>query len=59
MLLVAKLANTKGCKNPENNIETLAHGYLSESDQREISNKYEHERIQSFSELGLDAMCRQ
>ena len=35
MLLVANLADTKGCKKPEKMTETLANGYSSESTQRE------------------------
>ena len=30
--------------------ETLAHGYLSESTQRELSNGYQHNRFQMFFE---------
>ena len=45
MLLVAKLANTKRCKNLKKMTETLAHGYSSESTQRELSNEYQHDRV--------------
>ena len=40
MLLVADLANTKGCKKPEKLTETLVPGYSSESTQRGLSNVY-------------------
>ena len=43
MLQVANLANTKWCKKAEKVIETLAHGYSSESTQQELYNKYQHE----------------
>ena len=45
MLLVANLANTKWYKKPEKMTETLAHGYSSESAQRELSNEYQHDRV--------------
>ena len=28
--------------------ETLAHGYLSDSTQRELSNEYQHDRVSMF-----------
>ena len=31
--------------------ETLAHGYSSESTQRELSNKYHHDRVEIFKNL--------
>ena len=31
--------------------ETLAHGYLSESAQRELSNEYQHDRFQVFTKF--------
>ena len=45
MLLVANLADTKCFKIPLKMTETLAHGYSSESTQRELSNEYEHDRV--------------
>ena len=45
MLLLANLANTKWCKNPEKMIEILANGYSSESSQRELSNEYQHDSV--------------
>ena len=47
MLLVANLANAKWCKNLKMT-ETLAHGYSSESTQRELSNEYQHGRVWMF-----------
>ena len=46
MLLLANLANTKWCKNPKKMTETLAHGYSSESTQWELSNGYQHDRVE-------------
>ena len=48
MLLVANLANTKGCKKPEKITETLANGYSSESTRRELSNEYQDDRVSMF-----------
>ena len=45
MLLTAKLAWTKLCKNPEKPLKPLANGYSSESAQQELSNEYQHDRI--------------
>ena len=45
ILLVANLANTKWCKTTRKMTETLAHGYSSESTQRELSNDYQHHRV--------------
>ena len=45
MLLVANLADTKCFKIPLKMTETMAHGYSSESTQRELSNEYEHDRV--------------
>ena len=34
--------------------ETLAHGYLSESNQQELSNEYQHDRVKMvFKNLGI------
>ena len=49
MLLVANLANTKLCRKHKKITETLAHGYSSESTMRELSNEYQHERVQMLS----------
>ena len=47
MLLVADLANQNDAKKTTGKIiETLANGYLSESTQRELSNEYQHDRVQ-------------
>ena len=43
---VANLTNTKRCKNLKRMTETLAHGYSSESTQRELSNKCQHDRVE-------------
>ena len=43
MLLVANLAKTKLCKKHEKFTETLAHGYSSESAQRELSHEYQYD----------------
>ena len=40
MLLVANLAITKWCKQSQKLTEALAHGFSSESAQRELSNEY-------------------
>ena len=40
MLLMANFVITKGGKEPEKMTETLAHGYSSESTQRELSNEF-------------------
>ena len=46
MLLMANLANAKFCKKlTEEMAETLAHGYLSESNQRVLFNEYQFDRI--------------
>ena len=45
MLLVANLANTKGCKKPRKITETLANGYSSESTRHELSNEYQDDRV--------------
>ena len=45
MLLTAKFANTKLCKNPEKPLKPLANGYSSESAQQELSNEYQHDRV--------------
>ena len=45
MLLVINLANTKWCKNTGEKTETLSNGYSSESTLRELSNKYQHDRV--------------
>ena len=45
MLLTAKLAKTKLCKNPEKPLKPLANGYSSESAQQELSNEYQHDRV--------------
>ena len=45
MLLMAKLVNTKLCKNPEKPLKPLANGYSSESAQQELSNEYQHDRV--------------
>ena len=37
--------NTKLCKKREKVTETLAHGYSSESTQRELSNEYQHDSV--------------
>ena len=42
---MAIMAFTKWCKKPEKMTETLAYGYLSESTQQVLSNKYQHDRI--------------
>ena len=44
MLLMANLANTKWCK--KEMAETLTHGYSSERTQQELSNEYQHARVQ-------------
>ena len=46
MMLVANFANAKRCKKAKKMTEILAHGYSSESTQRELSNEYQHERNQ-------------
>ena len=38
-------ANTKLCKKTWKMTETLAHGYSSESTQQELSNEYQHDRV--------------
>ena len=43
MLLVANFANAKMMQKMT---EILAHGYSSESTQRELSNEYQHDRVQ-------------
>ena len=48
MLLVANLTKTKRCKNLTKNTEILAHGYSSESSQRELSNEYQLDRVSMF-----------
>ena len=48
MLLTAKFANTKLCKNPEKPLKPLANGYSSESAQQELSNEYQHDRVLMF-----------
>ena len=48
MQLVANLANKKRHKIPEKITETLAHGYLSEITQRELSNKYNMTGLDAF-----------
>ena len=45
MLQVANLANTKWCEKPLKITETRAYGYTSEITQRELSNKYQHDRV--------------
>ena len=40
ILRVDNLAITKGCKKTEKMTVTLAHGYSSESTERELSNQY-------------------
>ena len=45
MLLTAKLAYTKLCKNPEKPLKPLANGYSSESAQQELSNEHQHDRV--------------
>ena len=45
MLLTAKLANTKLCKNPEKPLKPLANGYSSQSAKQELSNEYQHDRV--------------
>ena len=45
MLLTANLADTKWCKKTEGMTETLEHGYSSESTRREVSNKYQHDKV--------------
>ena len=45
MLLVASLATIKWCKKNWKMIETLAYGYLSESNRAELSNEYQHNRV--------------
>ena len=46
MLLVANLVNRKWCKKPWQKTETLAHGYSSESTQQELSNEYQHDKVE-------------
>ena len=46
MLLVAKLATPKRCKKNFKMNEILAHGYSSESTKKELSNEYQHGRVQ-------------
>ena len=45
MLLLANLADTKWWKKNWKMTETLAHRYLSESTQPELSNEYLHDRV--------------
>ena len=45
MLLVTHLANTKLGKNLIKMNETLANGYSSKKTPRELSNKYQHDRV--------------
>ena len=45
MLVVANLTNTKWWKQTYKMAETLEHGYLSESTQRELSNEYQHDMV--------------
>ena len=46
MLLVANFANTKNKQKTSKTTETLANGYSSESTQWELSNEYQHFRVQ-------------
>ena len=48
MLLVANLANAKNGAETWKMTETLANGYSSESTQQELSNEYQHDRVQMF-----------
>ena len=46
------LANTKWCKKFLKMIENLTYGYSSESTQQELSNEYQHDRVQmTFKDL--------
>ena len=45
MLLVVNLANQNDAKQPGKITEILAHGYSSESTQRELSSEYQHSRV--------------
>ena len=45
MLLVANLNEYKMMQKSWKMTETLAHGYLSESTPRELSNEYQHDRV--------------
>ena len=45
-MMVAFLANTKLCKKTGKMTETLANGYSSDSTQPELSNEYQHDRVQ-------------
>ena len=51
ILLVANLADTKWCKKPLKITETLANGYSFESTQQELSNEYQHARVQMFFKI--------
>ena len=48
MLLVANSPNAKWCKTNWKINENMANGYSSESTQRELSNEYQHDRVQIF-----------
>ena len=50
MQLVANLVNRKWCKKTWKMTETLAYRYSSESAPRELSNEYQHDRVQMFFE---------
>ena len=45
MLLVANLANTQNEAKTCKMIETLAHGYSSDSTEQELSDAYQHDRV--------------
>ena len=45
MLLVSNLAKSNRGIKPKRNTETLAHGFSSESTQKELSNEYQHDRV--------------
>ena len=45
MLVLANLAYTKGCKNPENDLNPGMWYTSSESTQQELSNEYKHSRV--------------
>ena len=46
ILKVANFANTKVCKQSRKVTEILAYGYSSERTHRELSNEYQHDRVE-------------
>ena len=54
---MANLANTKSCKKPEKLTETLAHGYSTESIQQEVSNEYQHDKVEMVFKKNFTSLC--